>query len=61
MKLSTFLVPIIVGDRLYQFDRDIISEIDRTMQVDGFKVISLNKTIIFDFIMYSMPIIMGNF
>ena len=60
MKLSTFLVPIIVGDRLYQFDRDIISEIDRTMQVDGFKVKALNKANLFDFILLSMPIIMDN-
>ena len=60
MKLSTFLVPIIVGDRLYQFDRDIISEIDRTMQVDGFKVKAQNKANLFDFMLLSMPIIMDN-
>lgn len=35
MKLSTLLVPI-VADRMYRFDRDIISEIDRLMTVDGF-------------------------
>ena len=43
MKLSAVLVGHVLCDRMYNFDREVISEIDRKMTVEGFKYADYHK------------------